>query len=82
MRVAQNRKAGVPYEEMRDLWDEISTQPLEETQDLFKEVLVGNWEAQCDEALGQRTNRLKSLGNAVVPQVVEMIGRAVMGSGE
>jgi DNA (cytosine-5)-methyltransferase 1 len=76
--VAQRRAAGEPYEAMRDLWDEVSAAALEEAQDMLKTVLVGAWKAQCDEALGKRVHRLRCLGNAVVPQVVEEIGRAIM----
>jgi DNA (cytosine-5)-methyltransferase 1 len=46
---------------------------------------LGNWEITSEPFIRRRTNgvsgrvdRLKQLGNAVVPQVVEMIGRAIM----
>jgi hypothetical protein len=63
---------------MRDLWDEVSAVTLEETQNVFREVLVRNWTDQCAETVGQRVNRLRGLGNAVVPQVVAEIGRAIV----
>ena len=35
-------------------------------------------QVQCWLAVGKRVNRIRSLGNAVVPQIVEVIGRAIM----
>ena len=46
----------------------------------------GEWEVEPDvcrtvHGVSGRVDRLKCLGNAVVPQIPELIGRAIMGSG-
>lgn len=71
--VARRRTVGEPYEAMRDLWDQVSPIPYEETQDLFKAMLERVGQEECKKALGQRVNRLRSLGNAIVPQVAAVI---------
>jgi site-specific DNA-cytosine methylase len=76
--IARRRKASEPYEAMCGLWDEISPIPFEETQDVFQSMLERVGQEECKKALGCRTARLRALGNTVVPQIPELIGRAIM----
>ena len=48
-----------------------------------KRVSANNWTAEPSvgrvaNGIPSRVDRIKSLGNAVVPQIVEIIGRAIM----
>ncbi len=76
--VACRRASGETYETMRDLWNAVSSQPFKETQDVFQRVLERVGQEECAKALGSRVDRLRSLGNAVVPYIPEIIGRAIM----
>lgn len=62
---------------LRDLWEAIYTKPLEETQDVRRRVLERIRAAERAKAL-EWSGRTKATGNAVVPQIVEMIGLAIM----
>ena len=77
-RLAQGRALGISDEELRGMWDEVSAEPLKEAQDLLVPMLERAWKAQRKKTVGQRVNRVKGLGNAVVPQIPEIIGRAIM----
>ena len=56
------------------------SQSFHETQDLQRDLLecLGAFERREKVEAFQRVNRLKSLGNAVVPQIPELIGRAIL----
>ena len=47
-------------------------------QDLRARLPVGTGAPQCQQAMANRIDRLRALGNAVVPQVAEFIGRRIM----
>jgi DNA (cytosine-5)-methyltransferase 1 len=47
-------------------------------EDVQSDVSVGTWQAECLQTLAHRTARNRALGNAVVPQVGEYVGRLIM----
>ena len=62
-----------------DMWKEFHPKPLKETQILQQRMLERIREIECtEEVVSERTHRIKGLGNAVVPQIPEIIGRAIM----
>jgi DNA (cytosine-5)-methyltransferase 1 len=62
-----------------DMWERIQVSGFKHTQDVLKEMLEKIREIECDEKMGKnRVSRLKCLGNAVVPQCAECIGRLIM----
>ncbi len=66
-------------EELRDLRDRIYAKPLKETQQLQQSLLERIRAQERNEKMAsQRVNRLRGLGNAVVPQVVEFIGKQIL----
>lgn len=68
---------------LRYLWDRILSSPLKKTQNLQCEMLEQIGKIECSEKMAKnRTRRLRALGNAVVPQIVEIIGKAIMKANE
>ncbi len=62
-------------EALCDLWQRVCAQPLEEAQDMLPELLERIGKKKRPEALGSRIDRLRALGNSVVPQIPELIAR-------
>jgi len=64
---------------LRDLWEEFYSKPFKEAQKLQQKVFERIREIERNEKMAQNyVNKLKALGNAVVPQIPELIGRAIM----
>jgi hypothetical protein len=64
--------------ELRDLWHRDYALSFKEAQNLFAELLERVGQKKRPEARGSRVNRLKGLGNAIVPQIAEYIGKRFM----
>jgi hypothetical protein len=57
-------------EELHDLWKAICSKPFKKTQDLQQKMLERIRETERNEKVASsRVNRLRGLGNAIVPQV-------------
>jgi DNA (cytosine-5)-methyltransferase 1 len=72
---------GARFEEsqgMRDLWADFYSKPFKEAQDMQQTLLERIRQEKRPKALASRADRLKQLGNAVVPQIPEFIGRSIM----
>lgn len=81
-------------ETLQGLWSGIHAKPQSKAQHMQPGVPIGDRPGQCAEKMGQweiepdiprvaigvpkRVDRLKGLGNAVVPQMPELIGKAIM----
>lgn len=61
-----------------NMWTRICSQPFKETQELQQGMLEHIREAERNEKVGKnRTDRLKGLGNSIVPQVAAVIMQAI-----
>ena len=75
-------------EGLRDMWQEFYSKPFKEAQDLQQTLLERIGQEKRPETMGyegrvttgvkQRAHRLKGLGNAIVPQISELLGRAIL----
>lgn len=64
--------------ELRDLWQTICAKTFEEGENLLEELLIRIREKECNEKVAsQRVNRVKCLGNAVVPQCAMVLGTLI-----
>ena len=61
-----------------DLRKLVSAKPLKEAQNVQSEMPINPREVQRWLAVGKRVNRLRALGNSVVPQVIEWIGKRIL----
>lgn len=63
------------YKGLRDLWEAFYAKPLQEAYELQQQLLKRIGATQCPKEVASRIDRLSSLGNAVVPQIPELIGK-------
>ena len=62
---------------LRDLWQAFYSQPFEEAQDMQFKLLERAWSEKRKQTVGSRVDRLRGLGNAVVPQIPELIANRI-----
>lgn len=63
--------------EMRNMWNNVSSERQPCTQDLRCNLPFCVRTAECYIEMGLRQNRLKGLGNAIVPQIAELLFRQI-----
>jgi DNA (cytosine-5)-methyltransferase 1 len=64
-------------EELRGVWEDFYAQPYEEAQNMLPSLLERIGAKKRPQALGSRVDRLRGLGNAVVPQIPELYARRI-----
>jgi len=66
--------------DLHNMWKRVCTPGFAQTQDLFSKMLERVRQIERNEkVVSSRVDRLKSLGNAIVPQVVVPIMQAIKG---
>ena len=65
-------------EGLRDLWKAFYATPQHEAQDLQRQLLERIGKKKRPQAMGSRVDRLRALGNSIVPQIAELLGRAIL----
>ena len=65
-------------EDMRCMREGILYLLSQSRQDLLKRVPINLGQEECSEEMASRVDRLRALGNAVVPQVAEWLGRQII----
>lgn len=64
-------------QELCDLWSSFYSKPFDEAQDLQRELLKRIGQKERPKEMGSRVDRLRALGNAVVPQQAFPIFQAI-----